>query len=198
MQQINKNKFPDKIAIFLFQYFSLKTMIMRKWIFLLVGAFFCFGAESASIPLAPASLPSCTKPVDSVQYISTLSIRDIQKLTGRKLRLKEKLAIKLFQWKLKKGYTNYKKEETKDTKGNTAMILGIVALACLFIPYVVIASIPCAILAIIFGNQARKANPKDSRAKAGVIMGWVTLGLIVLAIAILVVVLASWGYGGWG
>ena len=53
-------------------------------------------------------------------------------------------------------------------------------------------------LAIIFGNQARKADPKDSKAKAGVILGWVTLGLIVLAIAVLIVVLASWTYGGWG
>jgi hypothetical protein len=119
-------------------------------------------------------------------------------MAGRKLKLKEKLAIKVYQWKLKKGFTIPRKEETKDKKGNTAMILGIVAIACLVIPYLVIASIPCAILAIVFGNQARKENPNDSRAKAGVILGWVTLGLILLALAIVVVVLSSWTYGGWG
>ncbi len=143
---------------------------MRRWILFIVLGFFCMGAESASIPVAPASLPSLTKPVDPLQYISSLSIKDIQKLAGRKLKFKEKIAVKLYQWKLKKGLTTVKKEETKNNRGNTAMILGIVAIACLVIPYFVIASIPCAILAIVFGNQARKENPKDSRAKAGVIL----------------------------
>ena len=171
---------------------------MRKSFVLILFAFLGYGAESASISVAAAHLPSLTKPVDPLSYFSSLSIKDIQKLAGRKLKLKEKIAIKVYQWKLKKGFTAFKKEETKNTKGNTAMILGIVAIACLVIPYAVIASIPCAILAIVFGNQARKENPKDSRAKAGVILGWVTLGLILLALILLVVILASWTYGGWG
>jgi len=171
---------------------------MRKWILLVVLGFFCLGAESASIPVTPAPVPLITKPVDPLAYISSLSIKDIQKLAGRKLTFKEKIAVKVYQWKLKKGFTTFKKEETKSNKGNTAMILGIVAIACLVIPYFVIASIPCAILAIVFGNQARKENPKDSKAKAGVILGWVTLGLILLALLLVVVILSSWTYGGWG
>ncbi|MEO6612184.1 MAG: DUF4190 domain-containing protein [Chitinophagaceae bacterium] len=171
---------------------------MRKSFVLILFVFFCYGAKSASTPMVVAHLPSLTKPVDPLSYFSSLSIKEVQKIAGRKLKFKEKIAVKVLQWKIKKGFTRLPKEGTKDNRGNTAMILGIVALACLFIPYVVIASIPCAILAIIFGNQARKADPKDGKAKAGVIMGWVTLGLILLALILVIVLLASWSYGGWG
>ncbi len=170
---------------------------MRKLILVIVLGFFCLGAESASIPASPYTMTSLAKPVDPLAYISSLSIKEIQQLTGRKLKLKEKIAVKVLQWKIKKGLAGLPKGDVKDSKGNTAMILGIVALACLFVPYLFIASIPCAILAIIFGNQARKANPRDSKAKAGVIMGWVTLGLILLALILVIVLLSSWAYG-WG
>ena len=164
----------------------------------MVLSFICLGGESATIPVGPAPVPSFTTPTDPLCYLSSLSIKEIQKLAGRKLKFKEKVAVKFFQWKLKKGLTGFQKEETKNKKGTTAMILGIAAIACLVIPYFVLASLPLSILAIVFGNQARKENPGDSRAKAGVILGWATLGLILLALVVILVVLSTWTYGGWG
>ena len=117
-------------------------------------------------------------------------------MLGRKLKLKEKIAFKLFQWKLKKGLLH--KKEERSQKGKTALILGIIGIATLFIPYLILASIPCAILAIVFGNQAKKSDPGDGNAKAGVILGWVTIGVFIIALAIVIAVLSSGSFWGWG
>ena len=74
------------------------------------------------------------------------------------------------------------------------MILGIIALGVLVIPYLVIATIPLAILAIVFGNQAKKEDPNDGQAKAGVILGWVALGLVVLALIVALAYLSAFAF----
>ena len=125
----------------------------------------------------------------SYTFISNLKIKEVEKLLGRKMKLKEKLAFKLYQWKLKKELK--KKADETDNKGETAFILGIVALGSLFIPYAGIAAIPCAILAIIFGNKAKKNNPNDKKAKTGALLGWITLGLFVITIAIVIAIIAA-------
>jgi hypothetical protein len=60
----------------------------------------------------------------SYTFISNLKIKEVEKLLGRKMKLKEKLAFKLYQWKLKKELK--KKADETDNKGETAFILGIV------------------------------------------------------------------------
>ena len=128
--------------------------------------------------------------------LSTLKIKEVEKLLNRKLKLKEKIGLKLFQWQIRNELRS-KKADSKANLGKTAMILGIVGIGLLIVPYLAIASIPCAILAIIFGYKARKANKNDGKALAGIILGWVTLGLILLAIALIVIILSTftWGWG---
>lgn len=156
-----------------------------------------------SVETRPASLPatviikdaiSLNDPVNPYHHLSTLKIKDAEKLLGRKMKLKEKLAFKVFQWKIKKGYQPINKAQEKNSKGNTAMILGIIGIAALFIPYVNIAAIPCAILAIVLGNQAKKINPNDGQAKAGVILGWVSIGVFILALIVVIAWLSSGGF----
>ena len=168
---------------------------MKKFLFLLLLFVFSISAHSAVIPSSPVIVAGTTvkDPVNPYSYLSSMKIRDAEKLLGRKMKLKEKLSFKAFQWSIKKGFYPGKSSD-KSKKGNTAMILGIVAIASLFVPYLSIAAIPCAILAIIFGNQAKKINPKDGQAKAGVILGWVTIGLFILALTIALVWLTSGGY----
>lgn len=60
-----------------------------------------------------------------------------------------------------------------------AMVLGIVSVALCCIWYL---SIPCAILAIIFGVIGKKRDGKGM-AIAGLVLGIVAIGLYVLAIA---------------
>lgn len=173
---------------------------MRKLFLLalLLAVLICHNPTSAAvttvIPEYKPEIANSFKPAitPAEEYISRLKIKDVQKLLGRKLKLKEKIALKFYQWKLKK-----KKEidgDKAEDKGTTSMILGISGLASLFIPYAGIAAIPLAILAIIFGNQAKKLDPKNKKAKTGVILGWITLGLIVIAVAIVIAILASWGF----
>ena len=166
-----------------------------RYLLLFITAFFFITATDGAV--IPSSKDPVQHPVANLfipyEFVSNLKIKEAEKLLGRKMKLKEKLAFKAFQWKIKKGYYPIKGKEI-DGRGKTAMILGIIAVAALFIPYVSIASIPCAILAIIFGNQAKKINPNDGQAKAGVVLGWVAIGLLILALILLVAILASGGF----
>lgn len=71
--------------------------------------------------------------------------------------------------------------EGQESKGMSiaAMVLGIVSVVFCCIAYI---SIPCAILAIIFGFVGKKKGGKGM-AITGIILGIIALGLDVLAIA---------------
>jgi len=134
--------------------------------------------------------PSVALPIDK---IASIKMKEAQKILGRKFTLKEKIAFKIAQLKLKKGLKA--KEEGRSSKGQTAMILGIIGIACILIPYGILASIPLAILAIVMGSQAKKQNKNDGKAQAGIILGIVTLGLVALALILVIAILATWD--GW-
>lgn len=200
MQQFDKIKFPAKKVIFLFYYFLFKPYQMKKHLLLIAFSFVFFNAESATIPSTSFIKSSFNNVVNPLQYFSTLSIKEVQKLAGRKLTLKEKIAVKIFQWEIKKGYRPVKKNENKE-KGETAMIFGIAGLASMLIPIPYIgglAAIVCTVLALVLGYQAKKENPKDRKAKTAIILGWIAVGLFALAIVTVLVILSSWGGWGWG
>lgn len=147
--------------------------------------------------------PAATKPSVSSQVIEriltanqeklvTIKINELEKIAGRKLKLKEKIAFKIYQYKIKKDLKHDQKDKMP-SKGKTAFILGLISIASLFIPYVTLAALPLAILAIIIGQKAKRENPKDSKAQTGIILGIVTLGLFVLAIILVIAILS----GGW-
>lgn len=142
--------------------------------------------------IAPSPLKDSLSKID----FRKLSVKEYEKHTGKKLSLNEKIAFKIVQHRLERGKPLFKKPVSSNT-GTMAMILGIIGLVLLFVPYAVIASIPLSILAIVLGNQAKKADPSDKKARAGVILGWVTLGLFVLfltiALVLLVAFLAAFG-----
>ncbi len=170
-----------------------------KKIFIITSILFFF-FQPAPAMIKP-SIPGNNSPVLTItpqlQSLSALKIKDAEKLLGRKMKLKEKIAFRLLQWKLKKELKSKKGESGVD-HGKTSMILGIIGIGLLLIPYLAIAAIPCAILAIIFGNKARKSNKNDGKALAGIILGWVTIGIFILALALLVVILSTWSGWGWG
>ncbi len=73
-------------------------------------------------------------------------------------------------------------------KATTSMVLGIVSLVLSMCGcYSLLLVIPCAIMAVVFGNQVKAlvaANQAPvtelGKAKAGVIMGWIAIGINVL------------------
>ncbi len=80
------------------------------------------------------------------------------------------------------------------SKATASMVLGIVGIVFgLCGCYGVVISLPCSILAIVFGGQMKQAIASDpslagmlGTAKAGVIMGWVGIGISVLLTLVLV------------
>lgn len=93
-----------------------------------------------------------------------------------------------------------KKKDRNPSK--TALTLGILALVCVLIPwYTILAAIPLGIAAIITGSNAEATNLKDrKKAKAGITLGIIALGLfalyLILGLILLVSMLAlfSWNY----
>ncbi len=169
---------------------------MRK--FLLTASLLC-GILCLSPVFAVNVIPTIsgietkvTPQTDAPVSLKSMKVKQIENLLGRKLSFKEKLALKIYKWKEK---SKTKAEDgTKSKKGKTSMILGIIALGVLVIPYVGIATIPLAILAIVFGNQAKKEDPNDGQAKAGVILGWVALGLVLLALIVALAYLSAFSF----
>lgn len=166
-------------------------------IFLVFCCLNVFGTITpVSTPL-PKDPPMFTLSAEAASRFAHMKIREIEKLSGRKLKLKEKLAIKVLQWKIKKGLVN-NKQQASSKKGKTALIFGLIGSASLFIPYVSILALPCFILALIFGYQAKKADPGDRNAKTAIIIGWIGIALFVIAVLVVIAVLASWSGWGWG
>ncbi|RYD18614.1 MAG: DUF4339 domain-containing protein [Verrucomicrobiaceae bacterium] len=85
-------------------------------------------------------------------------------------------------------------------KATASMVLGIVGLVFgLCGCYGIMISLPCCILAIVFGSQVKKEvlhNPAlaadEGKAKAGVIMGWIGIAItVVFTVGLMVLGLAS-------
>ncbi|MBL7746898.1 MAG: hypothetical protein JNM19_05685 [Chitinophagaceae bacterium] len=156
-----------------------------------------FSTPGPSIIAKPKDPPALTLSTVVASRFTTMKIKEIEKIAGRKLKLKEKFAIKLLQWKVKKDLAKNKKGE-RSQKGKTALILSIAGVGCLLIPYLALASIPLVVLGLILGYQARKINPGDKRAKAAITIGWVGIILFLVVVALVVAILASFGSWGWG
>ena len=188
---------------------------MRKFIFratFLVSILFISPhSNSASTPSAEK-----TTPIQVVlDKIASLKIKDIQKLTGRKMTFKEKITFWLVKQQIKhksdKGIvgslfrklsekkTNGKSDSEKGdgatSKGQTAFVFGLVAVGLLilglFTGYALIGSLVSAILAIVLGSIAKKENPSDNKAGVAKLLGWITLGLIALLFILVAIAFAS-------
>lgn len=164
---------------------------MRKYIFFLVMLVTGLSSRAATVPVSPAPAATIT-----LQQFASLPMKKVQELAGRKLTLKEKIAVKIFQWKIKKGIKPAKNADVKN-KGKTALIFSIIGLASLLIPVPVVgflAAVVFTVLGLVMGSSAKKANKDDGNAKAAVVIGWVTTGLFVIGLVIATVILATWSW----
>ena len=172
---------------------------------LLVTTISSFGAiepiVATNTTLNPSIEPTFPKVKLNKEDFIKLTTKDFEKYIGKKLTFKEKLAFKIVQKKVKTelrtGTNSNQGDQGRQAgtkQGKIALILGIAGLVAVFIPYVIIASIPLAILAIVIGNKAKKIDPSDKKARTGVVLGWVTLGLFVVILLIAAIVLT---FPGW-
>jgi len=166
---------------------------MRRMILILfftfTGTMFFSEAFSSSI-ISPAG--NDNKIVySSFPNIPDLKIKDLEKITGKKLSLKQKIELKftvgkkLFKRGLHKGETD---------KGQLALILSIIGLGALIIPYVALISLPCAIAALIIGYSARRQDPNNKKAKTAIILGWTTIAIFVFALILVIAILTTFAW----
>lgn len=137
----------------------------------------------------------------NIKDLLKMKVKDIEKLSGRKLTLKEKIAFLILKLKLKKN-KDFFNPENSSSAGNTALILGILALIFALIPwYTLILAIPLGILAITKGSKARRAGGADARkGNAGKILGFIALGILLfwLLLLLVIVIIFSSIFWGWG
>ncbi len=174
-------------------------IVLRKIMF--IGTLFLSISASASATLL--SFPVQTLQASDAKAlsenafprldISNLGIREFERLSLLQLCLKGKIGYKILQHKLKKeqGPGKEIKKDRKRNKGDLALILGILGLGVLFISVIYYLSIPLAVMAIVMGNQASKENPKSRKGKTASILGWTTIGLLTVIIALALLLL--WG-----
>jgi hypothetical protein len=166
----------------------------------IIGAIIFCSFLSTSTPagsnMVPASNNIIIPSAEMYTKIASLPTKDIQKLIGRKLTLKEKISLFILKQKLR-----HRSKESVNA-GDISMILGIAGLVFLLLafllPYFLGASIASAIVAIVTGHRTRKKDPANKKAKIGKLLGWITLGLISLFFIIILIELSSigsWSFG---
>ena len=135
---------------------------------------------------------SRTQPVGNIyQDFVSLKIKDVQKLIGRKLTVREKISFLMLKHLAKK-------KSPAATQGQTALGFGIAAVTMLilglFIPYMIIGALIAGILAVVLGSVAKKQDPSDKKAYAATLLGWITLGGIALIIILAIAIISAWGW----
>lgn len=169
----------------------MKKLLVLFSVIILFSSFSTVDINHGISKAPPVSLNITGKFIEAnMEKLATMKIKELEKFAGRKLKLKEKIAFKIYQFKLRKDLKNHQNDEDK-SKGKTAFILGLISLIAFFIPYVTLASLPLAILAVIIGSKAKKENPKDSKANTGFMLGLISLGLFALALILVIAIIAS-------
>lgn len=160
-----------------------------KKVTLLLSALLIFCCSFSSTPV---SMPTHSNNVSSlspalVKMIQTLSPKQFEKATGKKLRFKDRIAYRVLQWKLrKKGHEVIDERQRK--QGNLSLLFGIASVVFLFIPVLGILAPGLAIAAIVLGIMSLKGN-SNTAGIVGIICGGTVIFLFLLAIAVLA--------GGW-
>ena len=119
-----------------------------------------------------------------------LKPNEIERLTGHKLTLKEKIALKIYKLKLRKKINGDDPAKNKKL-GTLSLIFGIAAFVFAFIPVLGILSLPLAIAAVIFGAISLKGN-KNTNGIIGIILGGTFVLLFIVAVLIVIAFLGTY------
>ena len=132
-----------------------------------------------------SSKPSSTNPINrsiSLKEFVKLTPKDYEKLTGKKLKLKEKIGLKLLQWKAKRKMQSEATPQQRKL-GRISMIFGIVALGFLFIPVAIFAllALGLAIGALVLGLKSTKGN-SNAPGIIGIVLGCLVIAVFLIAV----------------
>jgi len=127
--------------------------------------------------------------------INRLSVKEIEKLSGRKLNFKEKIAIKLYKSnpQFYNNFVDSTDEKKIEKKALWAKWLGIGSLVGLFVPVVGLLSLPAAIIAIVFGASTIDKVKNKRNSRQGIIFGIITIGVLLLLVALVAIIVSGFG-----
>lgn len=167
---------------------------MRK-IFFLCTVVILSSFRLAAIAVSKTNEPIVSKTItrdELMMKIVSLKMKDMQKMLGRKLSLREKVAVLILKQRLKHS------ARENSQPGNTALIFGISGAALLvlglFLAPLLIGALIAALIAIVIGSIAKKRHPSDGKAHAAVLLGWITLVLLAILLLAAAIVISSWSW----
>lgn len=160
---------------------------MKKGILLLLSFFFSMATWCAFIPVTDAmttgnSLKPGGQVVSSYKKPSTSKISTVKRISSR-------IQLKFQQWVYKHLIPKQKSKEGAKDKGQTAFILSLIGIIGIVIPFVSILSLPLAIIGLIMGYNVKRDDPTNKKAKTAIILGWITIGILLLLSFIVVLIL---------
>jgi hypothetical protein len=170
----------------------VKRAAMKKLTTLLLFCFIIvFPALSATTPFPLESAP-VTQPLSQealLKKIASMRVRDFQKMTGKKLTLKQKIGFLLLKRNLRH------KAKATANPGQTSLTFGIAAIIMLvlgfFVAPLLIGALIASIVAIVVGGSALQKDRSDRKARAGKLLGWLTLAILALLLILAAIVVAS-------
>jgi len=159
---------------------------MRKLLIISVitFSFSCVSAADHKAPIDPGS------GAISVEQILKLTPREYEKMTGKKLKLKQKIALKIYQWKLKKHFKSAD-PATQKRQGVLSLIFGGLAVVATMIaliallPGVFLFSAAFAIPGLILGIKSVEGNNVNTPGLLGIIFS--SLVFLIFAIGIVAI-----------
>ena len=167
--------------------------------FIIIGAFvFTQKSFAETVPFAFENVkPAVSFSDSSLSVFTSLSVKEIEKLAGRKLSFKEKIAVKIYKHNpsLFKRFADSTEEKKMERKASWSKWLGIGSLIGLIIPGVNLLSLPAAIIAIVFGASTQDNIKTKKNARQGITFGIITLAIILLLAALVVLIVSA--LGGW-
>ena len=120
---------------------------------------------------------------------------ELEKITGRKLTLFQKIKLTLAQMALRK-YSSEGMTGKQRKQARLSMILGILGFTLLLIAlapalgFLSLFSIPAAILAIVFGSKSLRGN-SNTEGIIGVVAGGLTIVFITLAVILVALTVSA-------
>ena len=150
---------------------------------LLLPGYLIVNATGGHAPINPAN-----RSISLKEFVK-LTPREYQKLTGKKLKLKEKIGLKVLQWKVKRKMNDQATPE-QIRLGRLSLIFGILALVLIFVPIGIIAivGLGCAVAGLVLGIKSIKGNSNVMG-----ILGVVFSGLVLFFLLLAIAVIAAWG-----
>jgi hypothetical protein len=163
----------------------MKLFLLALCMFVSAGSFAAFSSSEA-VKSENIEAPTTLTAAD-------LSVGQVQQMLGRKLSWKEKI-----QWRIASKISRHlpadvdeatiKKQKTNATLGLIFSSLGLLVFPLLVIPGIILSNNA---LAFEKANRGALGNSKGV-AQAGKIIGWVTVGLVALAVIIVLAYVAAW------